>query len=286
VKVAPLPGPFGASIEDVDAGSLDEQEEREVVSSLFEHKVLVIRGQRLDHDAYVRFGRHWGAPIDFFGTNQRDRRHPELIRITNSPRTPQALRDGARHWHSDSSYEAEPAFVTMLYALEAPSNGNDTMFADTTAAYAALDAKTKARIADLRVVHDPRGGSVPLLPEETRGDSSSSALPVVDHPLVTHHPVTGRPALFGFSGTASGVVGWSDDDAIELLLFLKQHVLDERFRQVARADEGSILVWDNYSVVHCATPTTYSDADGERRMLYRISTRGLPPALKRTVPTE
>ena len=285
MKVVSLPGAFGATVEDVDAGSLDEHEAREVVTSLFEQKVLVIRGQRLDDDAYARFGRHWGEPIDFFATNQRDRRHPELIRITNSPRTPEAFRDGARHWHSDSSYEAEPAFVTMLYAIEAPANGNDTLFADTAAAYEALDADTKERISDLRVVHDPRGGSVPLLAEETRGDSSSTELPIVDHPLVTYHPVTGRPALFGFSGTASGVVGWSNDDAIGLLLRLKQHVLDERFRQVARADEGSILVWDNYSVVHCATPTTYSDADGERRLLHRISTRGFPPALKRTVPT-
>jgi taurine dioxygenase len=147
------------------------------------------------------------------------------------------------------------------------------------AAYEALDADTKEWITGLRVVHDPRGGSVPLLPEETRGDSSSSELPVVDHPLVMHHPVTGRPALFGFSGTASGIVGWSDKAAVDLLLQLKQHVLDERFRQVARADEGSILVWDNYSVVHCATATTYGAADGERRLLHRISTRGLPPAI-------
>jgi taurine dioxygenase len=277
VKVIPLPGPFGATIEDVDGGSLNAQDARCVVAALFQHKVLVIRDQHLDDEAYLRFGAMWGEPIDFFAANQRDRGHPALIRITNSPRTPEALRDGARHWHSDSSYEAEPAFVTMLYAIEAPSNGNDTLFADTAAAHEALDDETKERIRDLRVVHDPRGGRVPLLPEETRGDSSSTTLPIVDHPLVTHHPVTGRPALFGFSGTASGIVGWSDADAVELLLQLKRHVLDERFRQVARADEGSILVWDNYSVVHCATATTYSDADGERRLLHRISTRGLPP---------
>jgi taurine dioxygenase len=279
VNIARLPGPFGATIDDIDASALDEQDARRVVMALFEHKVLVIRDQRMGDDAYLRFGRLWGAPIEFFAANQRDRGQPELIRVTNSPRTPEALRDGARHWHSDSSYENEPAFVTMLFAVEAPATGNDTLFADTAAAYDALDDATKQRIADLRVLHDPRGGRVPLLPEESRGDSSATKLPIVDHPLVVQHPVTGRPALFGFSGTAFGIVGWPDDAAIELLLQLKRHVLQQRFRQVARANTRSILVWDNYAVVHCATPTTYTDADGERRLLHRISTRGYPPVL-------
>jgi alpha-ketoglutarate-dependent taurine dioxygenase len=279
MNLARMPGPFGATVDSVDIGSLGETDAHRLVEALFEHKVLVIRGQQVGDAEYVRFGRLFGEPIVFFAAEQRDRRHPEVIRITNSPRTPDALRDGARHWHSDSSYEAEPAFVTMLYAREAPAIGNDTLFADTAAAYNALDAATKRRLADLRVVHDPRGGSVPLLPEETRGDSSSTTLPVVDHPLVMVHPVTRRPALFGFSGTASGIVGWPDDDASALLLELKQHVLDQRFRQIARADKASILMWDNYGVVHSATATKYSDADGEHRLLHRISTRGYPPAL-------
>jgi taurine dioxygenase len=167
----------------------------------------------------------------------------------------------------------------MLYALEAPDSRNETFFADTIAAYEALDQSMKDRIADLQVIHDPRGGRVPLLPGETRGDSSSSTLPIVDHPLVVRHPVTGRRALYGFSGTAVGIVGWDDHEAIELLLQLKRHVVDDRFRQVARAARGSILVWDNYAVVHCATPTVYSDADGERRLLHRISTRGVPASI-------
>lgn len=273
MKVTPLDGPFGATVDGVDVGSLSDERSRDIRAALFEHKVLLVRDQALDDAAYVRFGRLWGEPIEFFAGDQRDRRHPELIRITNSPRTPAAVRDGARHWHSDSSYEAVPASVTMLYVIEAPTDGNDTLFADTAAAYEALDDGIKARIEDLRVVHDPRGGRVPLFPEETRGDSSSAALPIVDHPLVVRHPVTGRSALFGFSGTACGIVGWPDEEAIELLLGLKRHVIQARFRQSARADAGSILVWDNYAVVHCATPTTYTDADGQRRLLHRISTR-------------
>ena len=212
----------------------------------------------------------------FFRPDGRHGQLPELIKIRNSPATPPNKRDGAMHWHSDSSYEAEPASVTMLYAVEAPTSGNETLFVDMVGAYEALPEPTKARIDPLQVVHDPRGGKVNL-PGEKRGEGYDTPLPVVAHPLVSRHPVTGRKALYGISGTAAGIVGWDEQAGIDLLVELKKHALASRFRQAARAEVGSILVWDNYSVMHSATPTEYSDEDGKRRLLYRISTRGLPP---------
>jgi taurine dioxygenase len=276
MSVVRMPGPFGAVVDGFNIDLLGESAD-ELATALYEHKVLVVRDQHLEDEDYARFGRSFGEPIVFFAPDHRDRANPELIRVTNSARTPAALRDGARHWHSDSSYEAVPAFITMLYALEVPPSGNDTMFADTAAAYEALPRDVKDRIDDLRVVHDPRGGRVPLLEGEVRGDSTSSTLPIVEHPLVTRHPVTGQRALFGFSGTAIGIVDWGEDEALALLLSLKEHAVQERFRQNARAEPDSILMWDNFSVVHSATPMSYSDEDGQRRRLLRISTRYAGP---------
>jgi taurine dioxygenase len=280
IIITPMAGPFGATVGGVDvSGPLDDVTAKTIVDGLFDHRILLIEHQELEPAEYVRFGRAWGEPISFFVPEHRNQQHPELIRIRNSPTTPPESRDGAMHWHSDSSYEAEPAWVTTLYAIEAPADGNDTLFADTTAAYEALPDEMKERIAELRVTHDPRGGRVNL-EGEVRGRGRTEPLPLVDHPLVVQHPVTGGPALFGFSGTATGIVGWDDAAAIELLIELKRHVLQDRFRQRAKADVGSILIWDNYQVVHSATPTIYSDKDGERRLLHRISTRGLPPVYR------
>jgi taurine dioxygenase len=113
-----------------------------------------------------------------------------------------------------------------------------------------------------------------------RGSGSTEPLPVVSHPLVMRHPVTGRKALFGISGTACGIAGWEEPRAIELLLELKRHALQDRFRQRARVAEGTVLLWDNFSVMHCATRTEYSDEPGHRRLLHRISTKGLPPVYR------
>ena len=280
MRVTPMRGPFGATVSGVDvARPLDDDATAQaLLRALYEHRILVVEDQRLTDEQYLRFGKVWGPPLLFFQPKDRHDGFPELIRIRNSPKTPPARRDGAMHWHCDSSYEAEPAYVTMLYAVEAPDGGNETMFADLVSAYDALPAATKERIDSLRVTHDPRGGKVHL-PEEKRGEGSDIDLPMVDHPLVMRHPVIGRKALYGISGTACGIVGWPEREGIDLLIGLKQHTLQPRFRQSATAAVGCILVWDNFSVMHSATRTEYSNEDGKRRLLHRISTRGAPPLL-------
>lgn len=244
---------------------------------LMEHRVLDIAVGELDEEHYVRFGRMWGTPINFFSGRDRERLFPELIRVTNSPKTPPALRDGAMHWHQDSSYESPPASVTMLHALEAP-DGNDTLFADLVAATAALDEDRRRTVRGLIVRHDPGGGHPDLLlADERRGDSTSTDLAEVRHPLRFRHPDLGCPVLYGLGGTARGIDGMNDADAIPLLRGLKEHVLSPEFRLTDRATAGHILAWDNLAVMHRATETRYSDADGERRLLRRISTRCARP---------
>ena len=108
---------------------------------------------------------------------------PEMIRISNAASTPERYREGARHWHSDSSYEPVPASVTMLYCAESPNVGGETLFASSALAYDALDPETKAQIDD-RVGLHCLGGSpglpgekIPFVPEET------ARMGIVKHPL-------------------------------------------------------------------------------------------------------
>ena len=213
---------------------------------LMEHRVLDITVGELDEEHYVRFGRMWGQPIEFFSGRDRERRFPELIRVTNSPKTPLPLRDGAMHWHQDSSYESPPASVTMLHALEAPDS-NETLFADLVAATAALDVDRRRMARGLLVRHDPAGGHPDLLlADERRGDSTASVLREVRHPLLIRHPDLGCPVLYGLGGTARGIDGMDDADAIPLLRWLKEHVLSAEFRLTAgrpRATSSCGTTW-------------------------------------------
>ncbi len=288
MNVKPI-GSFGAEITGVDlSGALDSATMKAIVDAVAQNGVAVFRGQHLDKAAYNRFGQLWGAPIDFFFTPDIDAEYPALIRISNSPDLDPGRRDGAAFWHTDGSYEYVPASFTMLLALEAPNVGGETRFADLAGAYDALPAEKKAQIDGLMVRHMLVGGKrgadetpVKLDADDKTRDGGirarKRAAEKPEHPLVLTHPITGRRSLYAISGTPIGIVGMNDEEALVLLDELKQHALKPQFRIEAKARRGDILIWDNLSTLHSATPLEYSHEDGKRRVLLRISTVGLPP---------
>lgn len=259
--------------QDADAGVVAD-----LIALLYERGVVVLRNQSLSDAAYVEFGRRWGRPLTFFLPEHRKDDFPEMIRIGNDPATPSALRDGAVHWHSDSSYEEVPAAVTMLYGKEAPRIGGFTHFASTTVAYDALDDGMKARLDSLVALHEL--GAAPWIEGETPPDPNRPKrdLPRQRHPLIMRHPVTGKRAIFT-SGTAFAIDGMDGESAFALIRQLRRHVVKPEFRLSWKIMPGDVVLWDNFTTMHCASPIPYSNADGERRLLFRISTKGLPVSL-------
>lgn len=276
MRISPMPGPFGAVVDDVDlAADQSDETMRALIAALHEHQILAIRGQDLTEAQYAAFGQHWGKPLMFHIEDHRNNAHPELIRITNRAATPERYRDGAMHWHSDSSYEEVPASVTMLYGVEAPATGGETMIASSALAYDALDDATKAQIDDLTGLHclggSPAlpGEKIPFVPETTAFHG------IQKHPLVMRHPVIGRKALFT-SGTAYGAEGMDSDEGRALIARLRAHVTQPQFVTKYKVEAGDVFLWDNFQVLHTATAIEYSDDPGKRRLLYRISTKGKP----------
>jgi taurine dioxygenase len=91
------------------------------------------------------------------------------------------------------------------------------------------------------------------------------------HPICLRHPNTGRSQLFGVAGTAAGIEGLSDEGATRLLLELKAHATASAFTWSTIVQRQTLLIWDNLRLLHTATPVRYSDAEGERRHLLRVS---------------
>ena len=271
---------IGAIVTGLDlARDMSDATMRSLIALLHERGVIVIKDQQLSDADYVRFGHYWGRPLEFFIAEHRVNDHPAMIRIDNNPATPLAMRDGAVHWHSDSSYEEEPAAVTMLYGKEAPDEGGVTQFSNTAAAYAALSDAMKAKIDSLVAIHEL--GKAPWIEGETRPDPDrpSRDMPRQRHPLVMRHPVTGRKGIFT-SGTACAIEGMDREEAIALIRTLREHVVRPEFRAAYKVLPGDIVLWDNFGTVHCASPIEYSAEPGKRRLLYRISTKGMPAVCK------
>ena len=243
--------------------------------ALYDHHMIVVRGQQaLTADALIAFGRSFGDPQIF--PHPLDADHPEILVLSNSPDIPDADRDYALHWHNDGTYDQRASNVTLLQAIESPVIGGETLFADAVAAYAELDEAVKHRIEGLVARHEVFGGK-PAADEyiPTPRGLPPSATPVL-HPIVHRHPVTGRCSLHGISGTPAEIIGMDPAEADQLFAKLKAHVAAERFHSAFKAQPGDVVIWDNFAVLHRATPISYSAAEGERRRLHRISTKGPP----------
>jgi taurine dioxygenase len=273
----PLSDTLGIELSDIDLRRpLDEAEFRAVEQAFWDGQVLVIRDQELSAASFLAFARRFGRPephvIDQF-------HHPEardiliLSNRRNARGEPVGLQDAGSYFHTDYSYLEVAARVTMLYSIEVPSKGGETLFADMYAAYDDLPAAMKRRIDGLTVLH--HYGNRDDLDEASRTaaspltDAQKARMNFVRHPLVRVHHGTGRKALYAVSGSSFGIAGMPDDEAIALLDELKRHALQERYRWRHHYRVGDVVLWDDVATLHSATLTDPDDP----RTLWRITVK-------------
>jgi taurine dioxygenase len=283
--VTPLDGQFGAKIESVDASRLEDSELRQLIDLLYRHRILVFPKQNLSKQELVRFSERWGKPTEYTDGGRAEPDFPTIFLLRNTPEfRPPGMRNDAAHWHTDGTFQAVPQSTTMLYGIEAPTVGGETLFVDAVAAYEALPADEKAKLEKLRVIHKFFGGK-PLpgefIPRAIQ-DTHDTKWPKVLHPLVMPHPVASTKALYGLGGTPIGIDGMDQEEADELLLKLKLHVINSPFRHQYKVRPGDLMLWDNFSTMHSATALEYTKEDGKRRLIHRISVRGFPTVLSRS----
>jgi taurine dioxygenase len=270
VAIAPLDAALGASVEGVDLATPPSDDlMRVLTAALYEYR--------------LHFGRQWGEPIAHVADHMRLPGFPELMGVGNTEEKDRAdsVRLGAAHWHTDQSYEAVPASATMLYAVIAPKTGGETKFADTAAAYEALDNDTKRRIDGYVVSHlygaaKQRDDEYKPSPLVTR--RQIERVPPCKHPLVLRHPVTGHKSLYGVGQSPYAIDGVPDEEATQLLWDLREHCIQPRFRYQHKYELGDLVIFDSYSTLHAATRIgiANSAADDNARLNWRISVRGLP----------
>jgi taurine dioxygenase len=237
---------------------------------VLDHGVVHVRDLHFG-DPYgdlARVAREFGSPILYNGP-----RASACIEMSNSEGTPEPERNKAVEWHQDDIHTPTSASFTMLYCLEAPRHPPATVMADLTRAFNDLDQVTQGGLDGLMVRHDPLGGIVESDGEIRGRVGHQPAEGLVAHPLVLRHPRTGSRQLFALAGTAAGILGKADDEARHILQALKEHAIRPEYRTEVRLAAGSFAIWDNLAVLHSATPVRYSDRDGERRRVLRVSVR-------------
>jgi taurine dioxygenase len=277
MKVRRISPSLGAEVTGFDVNAIGAAASlEEVKRHLFEHQLLVFRDQRLDAQDIERFTRRFGEPDPHVLTQFALAGHPDIFVISNIVRDgkPLGSRSEGFGWHTDLIYFAQPASYTILYALEVPEEGGDTLFASLYRAYDELSEAERKRLRALRARHsythmyDKRPGAEPLPPEQR------ARTPDVVHPMVRRHPETAREGLYINRETVAGIDGLSADESRTLIGRLFDFALQDRFRYAHKWRAGDLVIWDNRGLLHCATPY---DMEKHRRLLYRMSVRGEVP---------
>ena len=290
IELTPLPGPFGVEVHGVDvAPGVAGDTLRELALAYVEHKVLLLRDQKLSPQAFATYARDWGTPrIDGF-TERNVPGFDDMAEIGNmgALNAQEAYRNGASFWHTDCAAEPDPDAATMLYCLRAPAQGGETLIADMQAAYEALDETTRQDVDPLVALHcysgtrEIVGGREewehPLQP--VSAETARRLPPPVRRPVARAHSVTGRKGLYSPAGSIIAIEGLEQGPAHRLLRRLKRHATSAPFRYAHRYRAGDLLMWDNTATLHCARPIGAPTGDHDCRRLYRMVSLGLPRAL-------
>ena len=271
INVKPLSGNIGAEIDGVNLKKISKEQFKEIKIVFGEYGVIFFRNQTLSPEEEIIFAELWGEiNINRFFTNLEG--YPKIALVSKEPDQKKNI-GGA--WHTDHTYDLEPAMGSILFAHQVPKKGGDTLFSSMYAAYETLSDGLKDTLKNMYGRHSSRhvfGTSRAERNDDTVGRiiNSDKAKQDAIHPVVITHPQTGKKALFVNPTFTLGFDGWSDEDSKPLLNYLYSHATKPEFTCRFKWEEGSIAFWDNRSTWHLAV----NDYHGQRRLMHRITING------------
>ena len=271
MEIRPISGALGAEILGVDcAAGVDDEMFGRIRGAFLEHGVIVIRDQDLTPEQHLATARRFGevnvnrffAPVDG---------HPEVAEVRKEAHQEKNI---GNKWHTDHSYDDAPALGSMIYAIEVPPAGGDTLFANMSLAYETLSDGMKDMLSKLEAVHSSRhvfGPGVKSSPDVAdRYRNAEQAVQDAVHPVVIRHPDTGRKVLYVNPTFTVRFDGWTEEESKPLLDYLYAHAAKPDFSCRVRWENGSLGLWDNRATWHLAL----NDYHGHRRLMHRVTIEG------------
>lgn len=274
LTITPSGASCGASITGIDLSKpLDSDQLVQLRNAWMAHHVLSLPDQQLTADQLEAFTAQLGrlAEEPFFTPIEGQRYTAKVARSAT-----ETTSIFAEAWHADWTFEQRPPVGTCLYGVTIPPHGGDTLFANQHAAYQALPGELRNTVDQLEAIHS---AVMAYSPEGIYGqepaDSGRAMQPVISdkarerctHPLVMTHPENGHKAIYGTLGYIIGITGYSDQQALELLTELQTWQTREEHIYRHQWQPNMLVIWDNRSVLHCAT----GGYEGYDRLLLRTT---------------
>ncbi len=258
----------GAYVENIDlAESLDDETVEALTSALAEHCVLFFRDQEMSPAQQKDLGQRFGELHLHPAWPRLVEGHPEVMEIYADENSRIIA---GEDWHSDVSCDREPPLGTILYMLEVPPVGGDTLFANMYAAFDSLSDRMQRFLEGLTAVHD---GEPFYRGRYDGAKEEGKVYPRSEHPVVRTHPISGRKLLFVNRIFTTRIVELEKDESDAILRMLFDHIQQPEFQCRFQWDVGSVAFWDNRCAQHHAMWDYYPN----RRRGLRVTIKGDAP---------
>ena len=270
MDIQPLAGALGAEIRGIDLKTADDGAWKAVHGAFLKYSVLAFRDQALEPADLMRVGARFGEPCYYpFVTGLEG--YPFIFEVVKEEG--ETVNFGG-NWHSDTAYLEQPPLATLLYALETPKTGGDTLFTSTCAAYDALSEGMRAMVDKLVGINS---ASLKVTGGRRKMHSTIGSMKVHDtenadqyeaeHPVARTHPETGRKALYLSRSHTICFKNMSEEESRPLIDFLQAHQIRPEFTCRVRWSPGTLTVWDN----RCTQHNAINDYHGQRRRMRRLT---------------
>jgi taurine dioxygenase len=274
LDVVPLTKYIGAELRGIDLRERpDEATLKAIYQAWLDHLVIVFPGQQLSQEDLVRVTGYFGEIGELHRPPKYrppgfSRMLPGIMLISNIRENGEpigALPDGEMMFHHDMIHAEVPSKATMLYSIEIPSAGGNTLFASGYAAYDTLDPAIRERLEGRKALHHYNYGST------QKGDNrGTAAFAECVHPVFRTHDDTGRKAIYVNRLMTVRILDMPEDESEQLLNLLFDHSEERRFVYEHVWRVGDLLLWDN----RCSTHARTDFPSSERRLMLRTTIKG------------
>lgn len=279
-QVLPLAASMGAEVCGLSLNQpLGQEAVAELKDALFRHGMLYFKQQELSIEDQERFTLYFGEFGEDAYTNGIEG-HPNVTRVIKEPESKPKIIFG-EGWHTDSPFLAQPPAISILYSIETPPYGGDTMFSSLRLALRYLSPTMRELVSRLKVRMSAARVMALLFEGDGDGKAGDQTVSVDQaamirgacHPLVRTHPETGEEALWVDHTYSLGIEGMTEAESRMLLGFLREHAVEESLTCRLRWEPNMLAMWDNRLVIHRA----FNDYQGSRREMRRSTVQGEVP---------
>ena len=277
----PIMPNFGAELPGFDLLDLSPANIAALQDALDQYGMVLVRNQAVtpvQQAALAKCFEHDASPPNYRRFLCDDA--PEVYRLGNvlaDGKPAAALNQIGIEWHTDGTSRPLPCVMTLLYAVETPSQGGETLFASAVTALDLLDAETRAALPSLRVHYNTAvlGAKIEASNAGTvHAGRDTREEPDVVHPIVRTHPRTGRQALWATPNEMRFIEGRSPADSFAYVNRLLEPGTRDPYVYAHKWRPGDMVIWDNRTMLHSTTPYTYGN---ERRLMHRTGLNGPSP---------